>query len=319
MNYRSVNDLQVDTRRFAEDLPPDIDLVVGVPRSGLLVANLLCLYLDVPMTDVDGLCEGRVLDTGKRFEGRLSFDNIDSVLVVDDSVLTGGQMTETQERLDDHEFPFDVSYAALYISSWAHKHVDYWADVVPVPRVFEWNVLHHPKLTNFCVDIDGVLCRDPTPEENDDGENYRQFISEVEPNIVPNQRIGWLVTCRLEKYREETETWLDAQGVEYDNLVMMDYPDKQTRQERGNHAQYKAEVYNSTGTDLFIESDPNQAEEICQRTNKPVFCYDTQEMLQPGLVGKSVNGASELRKKPITFPVSASKRLLYRSYHLLSR
>ncbi len=318
MNYRSVDDLQSDTRRFAEALPPDVDLIVGIPRSGLLVANLLCLYLDVPMTDVEGLCEGRVFDTGKRLEEGRSFDDIDSVLVVDDSVLTGTQMMETRERLDDHEFPFDVTYAALYISSWGHRHVDCWEEVVPVPRVFEWNVLHHPELENFCVDIDGVLCRDPTPEENDDGENYREFISEVEPNIVPSQRIGWLVTCRLETYREETEAWLDAHGIEYDNLVMMDYPDKETRQKRGNHGQYKAHVYNSAGTDLFIESDPDQAEEICQRTNKPVFCYGTQEMLQPGLVGKTVDSAAELRNAPVRFPLSAGKRFLYRCYHLLS-
>lgn len=319
MNYRSVDDLQTDTRRFAEELSADVDLVVGIPRSGLLVSNLLCLYLDVPMTDVDGLCEGRVFDTGRRFEDGLSFDELDRVLVVDDSVLTGNQMTETREHLDERDFPFDLSYAALYISSWGHKYVDHWQDLVPVPRVFEWNVLHHPKLENFCVDIDGVLCRDPTPEENDDGENYREFVSGVEPNIVPSQRIGWLVTCRLEKYREETEAWLDAHGVEYDNLVMMDYPDKQTRQERGNHGQYKAEVYQSSGADLFIESNPDQAAEICQRTNKPVFCYDSQEMLQPSFIGKTVEGAAKIRENPLTFPTSLGQRLLYRCYHLLSR
>jgi len=37
------------------------------------------------------------------------------------------------------------------------------------------------------------------------------------------------VTCRLEKYREETEAWLDEHGVTYDNLVMMDHPDMEAR------------------------------------------------------------------------------------------
>ncbi len=31
-------------------------------------------------------------------------------------------------------------------------------------------------LENFCVDIDGILCRDPTREENDDGPKYRELI-----------------------------------------------------------------------------------------------------------------------------------------------
>ena len=37
------------------DLPRDVDIVAGIPRSGLLVANLLALHLNVPMTDIAGL------------------------------------------------------------------------------------------------------------------------------------------------------------------------------------------------------------------------------------------------------------------------
>jgi len=42
--------------------------------------------------------------------------------------------------------------------------------------VFEWNALHHSNPERFCVDIDGVLCRDPTEAENDDGESYLEFL-----------------------------------------------------------------------------------------------------------------------------------------------
>jgi len=323
MEYKDFAALNADTRRFARKVPSDIDLIVGIPRSGLLAANILCLYLDVPMTDVDGFCDGRILDTGRRFDENSSFDTVDSVLVVDDSVNSGAQMTETRSRIDDHAFPFDVYYAAIYVSSGGHRYVDYWGEVVPTPRVFEWNVIHHPILESACVDIDGVLCRDPTPEENDDGENYREFISGVEPNIVPNQRIHRLVTCRLEKYRSETETWLDGHGIEYDALVMMDLPDKETRQERGNHARYKANVYDSTETALFIESDPGQAAEICRRTNKPVFCYETGEVIRPGLrkqaYRKTVGNVPAFKEDPISFPIKAGGRLLGRVYHWILR
>lgn len=323
MNYRDVDSLRADTRQFAEDLSQDVDLIVGIPRSGLLAANLLCLYLDVPMTDVDGLCNGEVFDTGNRYENGFSFERLDTVLVIDDSVLSGNQMTETQDRLAEHDFPFEIEYAAVYISSWGHKYVDHYADVVPLPRVFEWNILHHSLLDTFCIDIDGVLCRDPTPEENDDGENYREFLAGVEPKIVPNQPVGWLVTCRLEKYRAETEAWLDKHGIEYDNLVMMDYPDKETRQRQGDHAEYKASVYESTGAGLFIESDPAQAADICTQSGKPVFCYETQEMVRPGRINqmqqKTTESLAEFRKNPILFPTIAGKRALYRLYHLIQR
>ncbi|WP_050031940.1 phosphoribosyltransferase family protein [Halorubrum halophilum] len=323
MNYKTVADMNADAHRLAKRLPQDIDLVVGIPRSGLLAANLLCLHLDVPMTDVDGLCEGRLFDTGSRFENRDSFDDFDSVLVVDDSVLTGGQMTETRERLATHEFPFDVSFGAVYISSPGHRYVDYWSEVVRSPRIFEWNILHHTRLEDFCVDIDGVLCRDPTPEENDDGDSYREFLRTVEPNVVPKQRIGWLVTSRLEKYRPETEEWLADKGITYDRLVMMDLPDMETRQERGNYGQYKASVYDSADADLFIESSPKQAAEIRRRTNRPVFCYETNEMLNPSMVGRSrrsvTEGVSKLKREPVLFPARTVYQLSSRCYHRILR
>ncbi|MGM0717389.1 MAG: orotate phosphoribosyltransferase [Halobacteriota archaeon] len=323
MNYRSITDLSEDTYQFARENTIDPDLIVGIPRSGLLVANLLCLYHDIPMTDVDGLCEGKLIDTGERYDDADSIRDVDSVLVVDDSVKSGRQMRKTRNRLDELELPFDISYGAIYASPWGHEYVDHWAEVVSPPRVFEWNITHHPVLQNSCVDIDGVLCRDPTPEENDDGERYREFLSTVDPDLIPNQRIGYLVTSRLEKYRAETEAWLDEHGVRYDTLVMMDLPSKEARQERGNHARYKADAYDSTDAALFIESDPRQAAEISRRTSKPVFCYETKEMIRPGHARRAYRTAeravSKLRESPAAFPAIAGKFLYYRGYHVASK
>lgn len=323
MNYRTVADINADAHELATDLPQDIDLVVGIPRSGLLAANLLCLHLDVPMTDVESLCEGRILDTGSRCGDACSLDELDSVVVVDDSVLTGSQMTETRRRLEAQDFPFEIHFSSVYISPRGHQYVDYWSEVVDSPRVFEWNILHHTRLDEFCVDIDGVLCRDPTTEENDDGENYREFLTGVEPNVVPSQEIGWLVTARLEKYRPETEAWLDEHGIEYDTLVMMDVPDMETRREQGNHGRYKADVYESTGASLFIESNHSQAEEICGASNKPVFCYETNEMLQPGFAGRSyrrgVESTRQMRENPVHFVAKASRQALARCFHRVAR
>jgi len=323
MNYRAVADINADTRQLAEDLPRDIDLVVGIPRSGLLAANLLCLHLDVPMTDVESLCSGRILDSGSRCADDRSLDAIDSVVVIDDSVLTGSQMTETRRRLDEYDFPFDIHFSAVYISPRGHQYVDYWSEVVHSPRVFEWNILHHTRLDEFCVDIDGVLCRDPTPEENDDGENYREFLTEVEPNVIPSQEIGWLITARLEKYRPETEAWLDRHGIEYDTLVMMDVPDMETRRERANYAQYKADVYESTGAFLFVESSHSQAAEISAVSNKPVFCYESNEMLQPGLAGqwyrRGAETASKMRENPVRYLAKTSHQTLSRFVHRVVR
>lgn len=316
MNYKDVNDLKDATHKLAHELPTNIDVVVGIPRSGLLAANLLCLHLDVPMTDVDGLLRGDLIDTGNRHGKSTSLEDIETVLVFDDSVLTGTQMTETQQRLAEEEFPFDIKYGAAYVTRFSHTYVDHWGDIVPRPRVFEWNIMHHPLLRNSCVDIDGILCRDPTTEENDDGENYRKFLRQVDPKIVPNNRIGCLVTCRLEKYREQTEAWLDEHGIEYDNLIMMDHPNMEARQEAGDHAEYKARIYNETDAPLFIESSHQQAQRIHKQTSKPVYCYESNEMFQPGRIDqasrKSADYLSRFRKRPIDFPQSAAKYVLRR-------
>lgn len=280
MRYRSQAELNEGCRGLAREVCGTYDLVVGIPRSGMPPASLISLYLDLPVSDVEGLAERRIMQSGKRYEGTLDFEEVRRVLVVDDSVNSGRQMRESKARIEEMDITdIDVDYAAVFVTLTGTQFVDYWWEVVDMPRVFEWNLLHHPKLRNFCVDIDGVLCRDPFPEENDDGARYRTFLETVAPEYLPTKRIGWLVTCRLEKYREETEAWLQRHGIEYDHLVMMDLPDKQTRHELGNRSEYKAAVYEDVGAELFIESSMRQATEIARLTGKPVYCIETNGMV----------------------------------------
>jgi orotate phosphoribosyltransferase len=323
MNYRSVSDMGASARQLAQSLPTDIDLIVGIPRSGLLAANLLCLSLDRPMTDIDGLCNERLLQTGHRYDGDVSsFDDLDRVLVLDDSVKSGTQMTETKSQLDAMEFGFDIDYAAIYVSQKGHQFVDYWAEVVDTPRVFEWNLMHHPMLKRACFDIDGVLCREPTTTENDDGPRYREFLETVDPRIVPSERIGWLVTSRLEQYRPETERWLARHGIEYDHLVMMDEPSMEARRRGGRHASFKAEVYDATDSVLFVESDAEQATTIAEIAGKPVYCYDTNEMVRPGTVAdlrtKSDRYLSKLAENPRSFLATATGYVASQGYNRLA-
>ena len=60
------------------------DLIVGVPRSGMFPANLLALYLNLPVTDIDSFRNGHIYQTGERGK-TFNMNNIHNVLVVDDS------------------------------------------------------------------------------------------------------------------------------------------------------------------------------------------------------------------------------------------
>lgn len=290
IEYRSIRDLNQTILKNLHRVPRDIDVIVGIPRSGLLAANMLALHLNLPLTDVRGLIERRVFEGGVRSKvGEAKLNSLDRLkaLVLDDSVDTGWQIRQTKARIEASGFNFDSVFGAIYANPYSAHNVDIHFEIVPQPRLFEWNLLHHNILERSCVDIDGVLCRDPTEEENDDGPNYREFVANVEPLFVPSVPIGWLVTSRLEKYRQLTEHWLDRHGVIYGELVMMNLPSKAARIAAGRYSKFKSDIYAATDAQLFIESSPLQAREIAMVTRRAVFCMATRQMVASNMVAST--------------------------------
>jgi orotate phosphoribosyltransferase len=287
MEYRSVADLNQRIIDWAHVLPRDLEVVAGVPRSGMLAANLLALHLNLPLTDVEGLARGAVMHAGSRFGGPPADQILAKpckVLVLDDSCCSGASLARVRERLAGTGLPHRILFGAVYATPEAVREgkVDHFAEAVPVPRVFEWNIMHTPLMSNFCVDIDGVLCRDPDPDVNDDAHRYARFLNAAEPLVLPRYEIGWLVTSRLEKYRAQTEDWLRRHGVRYRELIMMEYADMRARQTARAYGRFKADAYLATGAALFVESEPHTAAEVARLSGKPVFCTETREMLYPG-------------------------------------
>ncbi len=288
MEFRSVHQLNADIATWSESLPRDVDLVVGIPRSGMLAATMLALHLHLPLADLDGLLAGRVLGGGRRMEGAAPEDVVATarrILVVDDSTNRGGAMKEAQARVAaEPSLAGRVVWGAPYVAPGAAEGlVDHWYEKVPQPRAFEWNILHHSGLVDACMDIDGVLCRDPLDDENDDGPAYTGFLRDVPPRLVPASEVGWLVTSRLERYRPETEEWLARHGIRYRELVMHAATSAEQRRRERSHATHKAAVYTRTRAWLFIESDLDQAVEIADAAKRPVYCTGTRTMVYPGV------------------------------------
>lgn len=280
--YRSITDLNALIRRAAARLPQDIDVIVGVPRSGLLAANLLALHRNLPLADVESFLGGRTLAGGRRLLQQRTGEpgGFRRALVLDDSILSGAALREVRARFAAQPPECPVLFGCVYATSDAVAEVDFHFEVCEAPRIFEWNLFHHATfLKRACLDIDGVLCRDPRAEENDDGPAYRRFLETAEPLHLPTVPVGSLVTCRLEKYRPETEAWLQRQGVRYDELIMWDLPSAADRRAAGGHGRFKAGVYQRSDRVLFIESSRSQAEVIVRETGKSVFCVETQTML----------------------------------------
>jgi uncharacterized HAD superfamily protein/hypoxanthine phosphoribosyltransferase len=283
MYFRSIDDMNHAIIRNLGRVPADADLVVGIPRSGLLAANMISLYLNIPMTDLEGLGERRLLSTGKRplrSDPKEIFSTARRILVVDDCVSTGAEMQKARAKIDSWGFSDRTTFLAVYSFPERQSAADIVFETVARPMSFQWSCMHTPGLENHCVDMDGILCPDATPEQDDDGTNYEAFLRDTRPLIVPTREIGWIVTCRLEKYRSLTEAWLDRHGIRYRDLVMMQYPDRETRERDRQHAAYKALVYRESGARLFIESNPGLARQIAEESGLPVMCFSTNEMLR---------------------------------------
>ncbi len=298
MNYRAIEDLNRHIVTGLHKVPVGTDLIVGIPRSGLLAANLLALHLNLPLTDLEGFLQGRLLHSGDRLKKSLKpFEAYKRVVVVDDSVYTGTAIAQARKRLEGVHPEKELFFTAVYVVPEAKSSVDFYFNVCPWPRVFEWNIMHHNMLEKCCVDIDGVLCKDPTEDENDDGERYEQFLCEAKTLFIPSKTIGYLVTNRLEKYRSQTETWLAKNNVKYNHLIMLNLPSKEARLKANNHGGFKASVYLKYDCYLFIESSEWQAKQIANISDKPVYCVDTRRMVYPEPIYRTGRRVKRLVKR----------------------
>ena len=71
-NYRSINDLSLSIRKNLYKIPENIDLIVGIPRSGMLAANIIALLSNKQLTDLSGFYGDTQLHTGSRLSSKIN-------------------------------------------------------------------------------------------------------------------------------------------------------------------------------------------------------------------------------------------------------
>lgn len=96
MNYISLETLMNDIRDSINLLSKhNFDLVVGIPRSGMIPAYLISLYLNIDVTDVNSFILNTPIQRGStRTSGKRIYNPHDAqrILLVDDSFSTGKSM-----------------------------------------------------------------------------------------------------------------------------------------------------------------------------------------------------------------------------------
>lgn len=294
-----------DTLSIVQDLPP-LKGILGVPRSGMFPASILSIATSLPLYS---LSNGEIvlLSADEKYGGSrmVNFSQLDEdlpILVVDDTTYSGGAMFRTRllmnEKFKNHKF----LYTSIYHEPSSAYHLfkdsvssDYLLDIINYelhfPHVLEWNFFNAHPMQLGMFDLDGVFCEDCPPEYDIDDKKYTNWIKNVQPYKI---RIPKLFPCmaictgRPEKFRSETEEWLDRHGIKYGKLFMWEGT-KEQRDKNGKHIenvaafkQHKFETYIDeiktihSHADIryrsepvfFVESCPIQSR-IIAKTQKP--------------------------------------------------
>lgn len=262
MEFRSVADIDRLTREWAGSLPQDFDLLVGISQGGMLVAGLLAWHLDLPVTDLKGLCEGR---PDHRDEVDRALTGKRKILVVDDRTCTGESLAQAKVRIEAAGLVHEIHFGAAIAAPEAVRNgaTDLFAETLPTPWLFEWDVMHSPSSSRMCVHFESVLAPDGAGA----------------PSVFPYDEIGWIVTSRSESRRFETETWLRNRGIAYTELLM--------------GCTDLAEVCRNLEADMLVVYSASHASRIARSASNPVFSIEA---------GATVNSGDSLQYRYLEIP-----------------
>ena len=146
LNWISYQDLHADVERLAAQLPDDVTGIIGIPRSGMLAAELLGLHLHLPVTDIHSFQNNLRWHSGYRLNG--CDPEIGKLVVLDDSYSTGKSMAVARDVIQSLPgSAYQFLFCAVYTSTFAPT---------SIPRVGSSNIrifdrVHsHFATTVFC-------------------------------------------------------------------------------------------------------------------------------------------------------------------------
>lgn len=279
MDYVTTARLMRDTYTLAASVPPGVDMVVAIARSGLLPGSALAYALHVPLWTVSR--HGGVINPGHgvRLENR-PFAEPRHILLVDDTAASGREMTACRDLVAARFPGVTITRAVIYCHPQATGTVDLFVARYPGQHFLEWNWPNAGHGAACGYDFDGILCRDFTPEECSTWDRYTTAMEVMPPShLLPRRTpVPLIATARPESTRGITEAWLDRHGVRVDKLLMWPGDLHPPAEEVGP---WKSEAYKGSDCLLFAESEPTQAETIARLSGKPVLCPALERVI-PG-------------------------------------
>jgi hypoxanthine phosphoribosyltransferase len=288
----SYSDLHMLIQQNLWKIPEGIDLVIGIPRSGLMPASHIATSLNLPLQTLSDV--SKKISTKQLFtiRGIREVETPKHVLVVDDTSNTGLRLSQAVTLINKRWGSVQITTLVMCSAQNSSFVPDIAFSSSTTPRIFAWNMFNHDEMTSrIAIDLDGILCIDPSQDQNDDGENYRNFLREAKVKIQPRKQVKAIVTGRLEKYRPETEAWLFANSISYLDLFMNDAPSANYRrtekfQKEGllidQISEFKSRVLSSLTPPLFVESNLDQAFNIHKITGVNTYAFDHDRLFGSG-------------------------------------
>lgn len=241
ITFVKYEDLVGLSREFAGELGGH-DCVVAIPRTGLVVGAVVANRLGVPLFTPETLPQNKY----------------QNVLLIDDGCT---RRHGTMERVAVQVKP--KSKAAVFATVEGRKCLDnYMFLVLGEPVLYEWDLfqINLPTVDERKgFDLDGVLCHDPPCRVTS-----ADYALNAKPYLIPNFKIGFIITGRSELLKEPTVAWLKRQGIEYGELIF---------------TQDKGAVLLEKVPSIYYESDYETALILAKRTHIPIVAVDKMELL----------------------------------------
>jgi adenine/guanine phosphoribosyltransferase-like PRPP-binding protein len=247
--------------KISLELPRTCDIVVGIPRSGLFLATYMGERLNLPLSTPELLAKGLYwevsgIDGNEYLKSDKSFHH---VLLIDDSVNYGTAIKDSRDAICSKFPEIKFTKIVLFALKDGAKHADFIMETVGIiNKVCEWSLTSRYR-GYIASDLDGVICEDGPMDK----------LADAKPLFVPSYPLVAIITDRLEKYREETQRWLNKNNVKYDRLFMS--PNAEST------ALHKIEVLRKLRPPMYIESDEALAEKIWKASGVPTLCYKTMK------------------------------------------
>lgn len=258
MQYRAIIDLEATIFSGISSLHFKPDLVIGVPRSGILAGLFASMASGAPLTDIEGFERGEVVFPAHGEVDLFKTRRL-SVLVIDDCVNSGISLAKIRARLlpycDQHDFTFCVAYGPRK----HNRYTDIIFEKLAAPHIFEWNVMHHDLLLGAMVDIDEVIFGDAAPD-----------ICNA-PFRIATKPIGYGVTRLPETMRFRLEEALESWGITVQRIEMLGSNMRETSRAKG-------ECYLRTRSFLYIARSAETAEMVACAAAKPVLSLNRQSI-----------------------------------------